>query len=924
MVVAPWVRRVDADRADAYANAEPVGAPVRTTPTIVIIGAGASGVLSAAHLARESTAARRRIDIVLVDPGLPGRGIAYSTTDPRHRLNVPARGMSAWAGDPTHFVRWLRRNVAADIDEEAFVPRADYGRYLADVLAGSATPGSGVQIEHIQLRATDLRPQGRRLRVSLSDGTYRAADSVILALGHGEPPTSWVPSGLRHASRFVADPWRASDLPRAAPGEDVVLVGAGLTAVDMALRWMRPGVRVHMVSRHGMVPLPHSEPVQPPADPPAVPTDLDLAGARRLVLGAIRAADGNWRRAIDGLRPVTGKIWAALGDVDQRCFLNTHARRWDRARHRVAPVIGDWLAEHQADGSLALHAGELVDALPYADRIHVRLSDGTAIDAAAVINCAGASAGVAASVDPLVLNLLDSRLAVPDALGLGFRTDGQGRIVAGNGTRPAVWTLGPLRRGELWESTAIPEIRAQAAVLARQLVPALPDPGLRRRPRDTFGLPLSATDSAAARYRSALGRVLRVQSGAGQLVAEAVTLDPGFALGHAVRALLASEGAGEAAEIDVHAALEAAQAPDARADERERRFIEVAAARITDPGPDSAAALLAHIDAYPEDALAVSVAVPTIAFSGATEVPSEAWALIDALAPAYGSHWWYRGMLAFSRQEQGRFAEAADLADRALADEPAAGHAVHAKAHVHYETGDHRAGLLWLDRWITESGPQAAHRAHFSWHAAIHELALGEYEALARRFAAQLAPPAVRGVRALVDSGSLLWKARVGGLPAEPSGVETVLHSVPDRLLAEPPTPFLALHVAVTLAAANDCRGLSRLRRYAERCDVAAFFATIAPLAEALIDMLHGDFEMATNALLALDAEGVDALGGSAAQREIVEDTLIYAAIQAGRYELAFSALERRLDRRESPHDRSRRRVLARQLMRSRATDAAG
>jgi tetratricopeptide (TPR) repeat protein len=369
--------------------------------------------------------------------------------------------------------------------------------------------------------------------------------------------------------------------------------------------------------------------------------------------------------------------------------------------------------------------------------------------------------------------------------------------------------------------------------------------------------------------------------------------------------------------------LEAAQAPGANADERERRFIEVAAARIADPGPDSAAALLGYIDAYPEDALAVSLAVPTIAFNGATEVPSEAWALIEALAPAYGSHWWYCGMLAFIRQEQNRFAEAGELADRALAAEPASGHAAHAKAHVHYETGDHRAGLTWLDRWIVDSGPQASHRAHFSWHAAIHELALGDYEALARRYAGQLAPPAVRGVRALVDSASLLWKSRVGGLPSDRNGIEAVLQTVPDRLLAEPPTPFLALHVAVALAAANDCRGLSRLRRYAERCDNAAFFSTVAPLTEALIDLLHGDFEIATNALLALDAEGVDALGGSAAQREVVEDTLIYAAIQAERFDLAFSALERRLDRRESPHDRSRRQVLARQLMRSRAAGAA-
>ena len=145
---------------------------------------------------------------------------------------------------------------------------------------------------------------------------------------------------------------------------------------------------------------------------------------------------------------------------------------------------------------------------------------------------------------------------------------------------------------------------------------------------------------------------------------------------------------------------------------------------------------------------------------------------------------------------------------------------------------------------------------------------------------------------------------------------------MPDRLLAEPPTPFVALHVAVALAAAGDCRGLSRLRRYAERSDGPVFFGTVAPLAEALIDLLHGDFELATNGLLALDVEGVEPLGGSAAQREVVEDTLIYSAISAGRYELALSVLERRLQRRESQHDRIRRRVLAHELMRSRQARA--
>jgi hypothetical protein len=160
----------------------------------------------------------------------------------------------------------------------------------------------------------------------------------------------------------------------------------------------------------------------------------------------------------------------------------------------------------------------------------------------------------------------------------------------------------------------------------------------------------------------------------------------------------------------------------------------------------------------------VSAAVPTIAFSGVTAVQREVWELVESLAPAYGRHWWYAGLLAFVRQDQGRYDDAAGLADRALDVQPSSGHAVHARTHVYYETGQHTQGLRWLDPWITVCGRQASHRAHFAWHAALHELAAGDVEAMRRRYVTQLAPPAVTGVRALVDSASLLWPAGRRGL----------------------------------------------------------------------------------------------------------------------------------------------------------------
>jgi uncharacterized NAD(P)/FAD-binding protein YdhS len=877
---------------------------VSARAVVAVVGAGASGTLAVAHLAREAASRQRALDIIVFDSQPAGRGVAYSTTDPRHRLNVVAKGMSAWPDDPDHFLRWVRRHVAADFPAGGFAPRIHYGQYLADVL-DAAGREADVCVETVRARVTDVTPIGRRLRISLADGRSHSADGVVLALGHGEPTIGWAPPALRNSRRFVADPWRTTPDIRLGFGDEVVVVGAGLTAVDMAQQWGRAGTRVHVVSRHGMLPLPHTASPQPGVtslDSP-VPT---LALARRTVFTAIREAGGDWRRVIDGLRPVTAAVWAELPEGERRMFLRAACRRWDRVRHRVDPAVHSWLEQRRADGSLVVHDGSVADAYIEDDRPVLTLTDGSVIRAAAVLNCTGSCTSIDRSSDALMMNLLTHELVRSGPLDLGLATDLRGRLRGRAGA--AMWTLGPLRRGQLWESTAVPEIRVQAQDLATDVLDELPREDVRRRPRDPYGLPISASPPAASLYVNALHRILRVQSGAESLVADAVRADPQFALGHAVLAMLGTEWG---ADVDVDRALAAAQASGAQADERERRFIEVATSRVLAPGPASAAALIAYLQAYPEDALAVSLAVPTISFGGATDVPAEAWALVDTLQPAYGDDWWYLGLLAFTRQEQERFAESGELASRALALEPASGHAVHAQAHVHYETGDHRAGLAWLDGWIATCGAKASHLAHFSWHAALHELALGDPVAVATRYEAQLAPPSVSGVRALVDSASLLWRMRMtGATPA--ADLAVLLRAVPDPLLTKPPTPFVALHAAIALAAAGDCRRLVTLRRYA-RSGTAAMSDLVAPLADALCDVVHDDPERALDTLLGLGgADALIPLGGSAAQREIVQETLIHCAIAGGRPDVAADVLMRRIERRNSPADRQRRDVLLR------------
>ena len=429
-------------------------------------------------------------------------------------------------------------------------------------------------------------------------------------------------------------------------------------------------------------------------------------------------------------------------------------------------------------------------------------------------------------------------------------------------------------------------------------------PAVARRPRDPYGLPLTTTPEAAEAYNQGLLRFLRVQTGAQGLIEKAVRADPGFALGHAALALLGDAGA---ADTDVPAALDAARrAARSGLDDRERSFVDAVTVRTPagGDGPGATPRLLRHLRAHPRDALSVNVAVPTITSNGVAQ-GEQAWALVESLAPVYGDDPWYLGQLAFVRQEQNRWREAGSLADRALDADPAAGHAVHARAHVLYETGEHRAGLDWLSGWLDRHGPEAFHSAHFSWHAALHELMLDDPGALRRRYDTQLAPPRVTGCRVLVDSGSLLWRCHVTGRWQGPLPGAAVRDAAPEDWLEAPPTAFAALHSALVLALTGDTGRLRTLRRTLLGRAQPVFHSTLAGLCDALVAVVEERWGPAADLLGPL-LPRLGPLGGSAAQREVVEETLLHALARAGRNQEAARLLSARLDRRPAPLDRNR------------------
>jgi uncharacterized NAD(P)/FAD-binding protein YdhS len=409
----------------------------------VIIGGGATGVLSAMHLLRSAEPPR----ITIVEPGSElGDGIAYGTRDPAHLLNVRAGCLSALPDDPDHFTKWVGQQTAAD--NQSFLPRHLYGEYLRSVLG---------PVEHIRARAVQVSPRRTGARITLSNGAILAADRVILATGSS--PTTW-PAGLGGGPNWIEDPWTPGALADLHPDAPVLLVGTGLTAVDVSLSLQAAGHgELFATSRHGWLPGVH--PVEPFAAGFVLPPPH--ASARSLLAWARGTADmmGDWRPVVDALRPHTEGIWDALASAERARFVRHLRRRWEVLRHRMAPAAGERIAAMRASGQLTLVPGGVLEAHTADGSVDVRLSD-RQVRVGAVVNCTGPATDIRRTRDPLVRSLLRSGVARPGLLNLGLETDNHGFLPTTNGTLVVV---GPLRRGRCWETTAIPDIRSQAAEL---------------------------------------------------------------------------------------------------------------------------------------------------------------------------------------------------------------------------------------------------------------------------------------------------------------------------------------------------------------------------------------------------------------------------------------------------------------------------
>jgi uncharacterized NAD(P)/FAD-binding protein YdhS len=449
--------------------------------SVVVVGGGFSGTLLAVQLLRRAPG----LSVAVIDKGpVPARGVAYSTKYSCHLLNVAAGNMSAFPDEPDHFLHWARANYEASVQATNYLPRPLYGRYIGSLLEEAAGRSGADNFQWIQGEVSSLARERSHIDVQLKDGSTLVTEALVLAVGNFPPANLNIPGLSEHSRRYVRSPWSAAALKDIPKNGNVLLIGSGLTSVDVAVALKSEGFtgHIHMLSRHGLLPQTHRQISRWPQfwnqQSPRT-----IRGLLRLVREQVQAASDagiDWRAVMQALRPVTQDIWKSLPVGERRRFLRHVRSYWEVHRHRIAPEIGDTIASLMHDGQLSHYAGRLTNYREYDDHLEVALRDREThaqrlLNVDRVINCTGPETDCRRIEDLLIKRLLAQGLARPDPLSLGLDVDAKGALVDLSGKpSTSLFAIGSARKGFLWETIAVPEIRIQASELAGHLALTLP------------------------------------------------------------------------------------------------------------------------------------------------------------------------------------------------------------------------------------------------------------------------------------------------------------------------------------------------------------------------------------------------------------------------------------------------------------------
>lgn len=451
------------------------------TYDICIVGGGFSGLMSLYHLVSAGHAGMR---FCLVEPRTrAGAGAAYSTPHVHHVLNVPAGNMSALPDDAAHFLNWLQTPLAVSAMQTLgmaprswaagdYVPRALYAFYIDDLYADlrRKAEAAGMTVDHLCTSATALRRDAASgaVVIDTAAGQEARASRVLLTVGN-------MPAGASADSRIVTDVFGFDYKTLADVTEPVVIIGSGLTMVDTLLSIRAGGYKgvVTAVSRGGRLPHIHDG-IAYAAEGAgkalsASPQKLyTLMRAFRADVKASVAACGSWQPVFNHWRPYFPALWQGMSIRDRRRFFSRLFSIWNVHRHRMAAEIGEQVTRELANKTLRMLNGAVEVA---AEQGHVSVSvNNDTIAAACVFDCRGPGYDLRRLPYPMIRQMLESGMAAAHETGFGLRAQNWRVLDAEGQAHEDIYAIGTPLIGERLETTAIPELRQQAKIIAGEIL----------------------------------------------------------------------------------------------------------------------------------------------------------------------------------------------------------------------------------------------------------------------------------------------------------------------------------------------------------------------------------------------------------------------------------------------------------------------
>ncbi len=446
---------------------------------VAVVGAGFSGTLLALHLLRRCPPWVR---VHLIEKNRSfGRGLAYSTGNPSHLLNVPAARMSAFSDQPRHFVDWLHEHGPgeAPADASSFIERNVFGLYIRHLLNAELKSAGKDRLVLSRGEVTGIETGESELGLCL-EGRRIAADIAVLAVGNFPPevPPVTDPS-FYDGPWYRPDPWAADTLTGLDPAAPVLLIGTGLTMVDTVISLLDQGHAGPIValSRRGLVPRRHAPAKSLPLLGRPVPTTITaLLRFMRDEVGRAERDGGDWRSVVDGLRPALQDIWQRMDAPKSRSLRAPSQALVGRASPPRAGRRRRPYRERAGDrgSSMSVRRGSrdycIADG---AVEVSVRPRNAGAPSSyrvARVINCSGPGCDYDRIRDPLVRHLLEEGQIRPDPLRLGLDVTPQCALLNREGEiSRRLYAVGPATKAVFWEMTSVPDIRRQCETVAAHI-----------------------------------------------------------------------------------------------------------------------------------------------------------------------------------------------------------------------------------------------------------------------------------------------------------------------------------------------------------------------------------------------------------------------------------------------------------------------